>query len=220
MNVTETRRSYDEGCIAAHALDLIGDRWALLVVRELMLGPRRFGAIREGLPGISANILTRRLEELEAAGIVARAQLPDPVRVQLYRLTEAGMGLWPVIRALCRWGAGMPGHDPRLFISPVALMLSMRAMCARDRAGAQVVAIEAAGEEFVIHTAPGQFRVARGSDAAAGLRFAGGTNALAAAVYGPMPLAQTATGLIGFEGDLGQGQAFVDLFSLRFPQPA
>ncbi|MDO9637944.1 MAG: helix-turn-helix domain-containing protein [Pseudotabrizicola sp.] len=212
--MTESRRSYDEGCIAAHALDLIGDRWALLVVRELMLGPRRFGAIREGLPGISANVLTRRLEDLEAGGIVVREQLPDPVRVQLYRLTDAGLGLWPVIRALCRWGVGMPGHDPRLFISPTALMLSMRALCARSRAGVHQVAMVLGPERFVIRTAPGDFRVER-STAEAALRFEGGTNAMAAAIYGPIPLAQTAQGLIGFDGDLGAGQAFVDLFALR-----
>lgn len=212
--MTETRRSYDEGCIAAHALDLIGDRWALLVVRELMLGPRRFGAVREGLPGISANILTRRLEDLEALGIIAREQLPDPVRVQLYKLTKAGHGLWPVLRALCRWGAGMPGHDPRLFISPTALMLSMRALCARDRAGEHQVAMVLGADRFVISTAPGQFRVERGvADAA--LRFEGGTNALAAAIYGPAPLPQSAQGMIRFDGDLVAGQAFVDLFALR-----
>ena len=212
--MTETRRSYDEGCIAAHALDLIGDRWALLVVRELMLGPRRFGAIREGLPGISANILTRRLEDLEATGIVAREQLPDPVRVHLYRLTDAGLGLWPVIRALCRWGAGMPGHDPRLFISPTALMLSMRATCARGRAGVHQVAMVLGADRFVISTAPGAYRVER-STAEAALSFTGGGNAMAAAIYGPMPLAQTSPGLIGFDGDLAAGQAFVDLFALR-----
>lgn len=212
--MTETRRSYDEGCIAAHALDLIGDRWALLVVRELMLGPRRFGAIREGLPGISANILTRRLEDLEVAGIIRRDVLPDPVRVQLYDLTDSGKGLWPVIRALCRWGAGMPGHDPRLFISPTALMLSLRAMCARAGAGVHVVGVAAGAERFVISTAPGKFRVERG-EGTAEMRFEGGTNALAAALYGTAPLAQTAQGLIRFEGDLARGQAFVNLFSLR-----
>ncbi|WP_240335550.1 winged helix-turn-helix transcriptional regulator [Pseudotabrizicola algicola] len=213
--MTGIRRSYEEGCIAAHALDLIGDRWALLVVRELMLGPRRFGAIRAGLPGVSANILTRRLEELEAAGLVLREALREGAGFQSYRLTEAGMGLWPVIRALCRWGAAMPGHDPSLFISPVSLMLSLRAMCARGRAGPHEAVMIAAGESFVIRTAPGAFRVERGEAAGAGLRFAGSTNALAATLYGPMPLAQCAAGLIGFEGDPAQGQAFVDLFSLR-----
>lgn len=215
--MSDARRSYDEGCLAAHALDLIGDRWALLVVRELMLGPCRFGAIREGLPGISANILTRRLEDLEAAGIVRRERAPDPVRAQLYHLTAAGMDLWPVIRALCRWGAGMPGHDPRLFISPVALMLSMRAMCARDRARALEAEITVGGDSFRVRTAPGQYRVERGRAEAPALRFDGQANALAAAIYGPMPLAQSARGLIAFDGDLVAGQAFVDLFSLRPP---
>lgn len=69
-------RSYNEGCLAAHALDLVGDRWALLVVRELMLGPRRFGELREGLPGISANVLTQRLGGMEAAGLVLREGVP------------------------------------------------------------------------------------------------------------------------------------------------
>lgn len=207
-------RSYEEGCIAAHALDLIGDRWALLVVREMMLGPRRFGALREGLPGISANVLTQRLEGLEAAGVVAREQMPEPAKVQLYRLTEAGLGLWPVLRALCIWGARQPGHDPRLFISPSALMLSMRATCARGRAGEHRVAMRLGEESFTIRTGPGRFKVERGSGPAT-LQFSGSTNAMAAAVYGPQPLTVTAQGLIGFEGDPEEGQAFLDLFALR-----
>ena len=207
--MTEPRRlSYDEGCIAAHALDLIGDRWALLVVREMMLGPRRFSDLRGGLPGISANVLTQRLEGLEAAGLISRDG-------RAYGLTAAGEALWPVIRALCRWGAAQPGHDPRLFISPTALMLSMRAMCARDRAGEALVCIHAGGDPFTIRTAPGHYRVTRGPDEAARLVFSGNTNALAAAVYGPMPLAMTAQGLIGFDGDPAEGQAFIDLFALK-----
>lgn len=212
---TPNRRSYDEGCIAAHALDLIGDRWALLVVRELMLGPRRFGALRAGLPGISANVLTQRLDQLAAAGILCRTDLPDPEKVTLYRLTAAGQGLWPVIRALCRWGAGMPGHDPRLFISPTALMLSMRAMCAPLRTATHKAVFRLAGDSFTMDIASGACRVARGDDPAAPLRFEGGTNAMARAIYGPEPLAVTAAGLIGFSGDPAEGQAFVNLFALR-----
>lgn len=213
--VTSTRRSYNEGCIAAHALDLVGDRWALLVVRELMLGARRFGALRDGLPGVSANVLTQRLDGLEAAGLVCRALLPDPARVQVYALTEAGQGLWPVLRALCHWGAGQPGHDPRQFISPTALMLSMRAMCARDRAGVHLAQMQLGADRFIIRTAPGAYLVERGETPEAGLRFTGQANAMAAAIYGPRPLAETAQGLIGFAGDLAEGQAFVDLFRLR-----
>jgi DNA-binding HxlR family transcriptional regulator len=213
--MTEIRRTYDEGCIGAHALNLIGDRWALLVVRELMLGPRRFGAIRAGLPGISANILTRRLEDLMTTGIVTREELPDPVRVQLYRLTEAGLRLWPVLRELCVWGAGMPGHDPRLFISPTSLMLSMRAMCTRDRAGPHLAEFRLDGDIFAVRTAPGAYLVQRGAAAGASLRFSGGANAMAAAVYGPAPLLHSAAGSIAFEGDPTEGQDFINLFSLR-----
>lgn len=208
--MTKSRRSYEEGCIAAHALDLIGDRWALLIAREMMLGPRRFGALRDGVPGISANVLTVRLGEMEAAGLVRRE-----ADGAAYALTEQGMGLWPVLRALCQWGAVQPGHDPRQFISPVALMLSMRAMCARDRAGRHRVGMVAAGDSFVIETAPGQYSVTRGKVDGLPLVFTGGTNALAAAIYGPAPLCDCARGMIQVQGDLAKGQAFIDLFSLR-----
>ena len=213
--MTKEKRSYDEGCIAAHALDLIGDRWALLIVRELMLGPRRFNALREGLRGISANVLTVRLGELEAAGVVLREEMPSPAAITVYALTASGQALWPVIRALCKWGAEKEGHDPNLFISPAALMLSMRAMCARDRAKDHVVNVFAAGEPFSIRTSANHYVLRRGLDLTARLTFEGGTNALASAIYGPLPLAQTAQGLIRFEGDVGEGQAFVNLFSLR-----
>src|SRR3712207_5935038 len=81
-----SRRSYDDACGAAHALDLVGERWALLVMRELMLGPKRFSDLRADLPGISANVLTQRLEGLEAAGIVARRRLPHPIEQAFSKL--------------------------------------------------------------------------------------------------------------------------------------
>ncbi|WP_102224413.1 winged helix-turn-helix transcriptional regulator [Acidimangrovimonas sediminis] len=206
------QRRYEEGCIAAHALDLIGDRWALLVVRELMLGPRRFGAIRAGLPGISANILTRRLGDLQAAGVVETRQIPAPASVQVYALSAAGRGLWPVIRALCRWGAGMPGHDPGLFISPTALMLSMRAMAAPG--GPRLtIGFDFDGDGFEGRM-DGTYKVARAEVPGGDIGFSGTTNAVAAAVYGPQPLAETAE-TVGFRGDLALGQAFVDRFHLR-----
>jgi DNA-binding HxlR family transcriptional regulator len=94
-NLTESlhgpsRRRYEDGCGTAHALDLLGERWALLVMRELMLGPKRFSDIRADLPGISANTLTQRLEGLEKAGIVTREKLPPPASGQVYGLTEWG----------------------------------------------------------------------------------------------------------------------------------
>ncbi len=110
------RIRYDEGCLAAHALNLIGDRWALLVVRELMFAPKRFQMIRAGMPGITASVLTGRLDQLKLAGVVDHDE-----RLGIYALTEAGQGLLPVLEALCRWALTVPGHDPTKFISPSAL---------------------------------------------------------------------------------------------------
>src|SRR5690606_6410692 len=92
------RIRYDEGCLAAHALNLIGDRWALLVARELVFTPKRFQMIRAGLPGITPGVLAGRLMQLREAGVVAHDE-----RLGIYALTESGTGLLPVLEALCRW---------------------------------------------------------------------------------------------------------------------
>lgn len=213
--MAEHRRTYGEGCLAAHALDLIGDRWALLVVRELMLGPKRFGAIRAGLPGIATNMLARRLEDLEAAGLLTHRTLPAGAPV--YELTDHGRGLRPLLLELCRWGVGVPGHDPRLPISPTALMLSMQAMM-RPAPGAFTAGFDLAGESFVVATEGTRIDTGRGDPAGAEMVFAGHPNDMAVAIYGPAPLVQvTQQGRIGFAGDPARGQAFVDLFRLARP---
>src|SRR6201992_2978862 len=98
-------RSYDEYCSVAKSLDLIGDRWTLLVVRELLLrGPSRYTDLRNGLPGIATNLLADRLRDLEAAGLLVREEPPPPVATTLFRLTERGEGLPPVLVELMRWG--------------------------------------------------------------------------------------------------------------------
>jgi DNA-binding HxlR family transcriptional regulator len=98
-------RSYDEYCSVAKSLDLVGDRWTLLVVRELSLrGPSRYTDLRNGLPGVATNLLADRLRDLEAAGLVAREEAPPPVATTLFRLTERGAGLKPVLDELMRWG--------------------------------------------------------------------------------------------------------------------
>ena len=95
-----SRRRYDDACGTAHALDLIGERWALLVMRELMLGPKRFGDIRADLPGISANVLTQRLEGLEASGLLMKRRLPPPASAQGYELTQWGYEAEPIVKSL------------------------------------------------------------------------------------------------------------------------
>ena len=106
----------------------MGERWALLVMRELLVGPKRFSDLRASLPGISANVLTQRLEGLEAAGVLVRRRLPPPAPVQVYELTEWGYESEPIFQALGRWGARSPGHDPSLPLSAASLLLSLRTM--------------------------------------------------------------------------------------------
>lgn len=98
------RRTYDQFCAAARALDLIGERWTLLVVRELVLGQKRYTDLLEGLPGIGPNVLAARLKDLQAAGIVRRTKLPPPAASTVYELTELGEGLRPVLFQIARWG--------------------------------------------------------------------------------------------------------------------
>ena len=102
-------RSYKQYCGIARALDLIGERWALLVVRELVLGPKRFTDLREGLPGIATNVLSQRLRQLERDGVLARRRLPPPAASTVYELTEYGQELVPILLALGRWGARTMG---------------------------------------------------------------------------------------------------------------
>lgn len=217
----ETRKTYGEGCIGAHALDLIGDRWALLIARELMLGPKRFGAIKAGMPGIATNMLARRLEEMEIVGILRRRMAPPPVSAAVYELTPDGLALGPVLTALCRWGARMAGHDPTLPISPTSLMLSMRASLRPEKAteADRSAAFRLNDEAFSVEIREGNLHTQRADPPRGEVTFTGRPNDMAAALYGPMPLAMLlAAGRIGLEGDPDRGQAFVDCFRLR-PDP-
>ncbi|MFJ5935102.1 winged helix-turn-helix transcriptional regulator [Streptomyces sp. NPDC093071] len=108
----QTRRSYDQHCAAARALDLVGDRWTLLVVRELLAGPRRYTDLHADLPGVSTDMLAGRLKDMEATGLVTRRRLPPPASAFVYELTPRGRDLLPVLRALAAWGAPDLG-EPR-----------------------------------------------------------------------------------------------------------
>jgi DNA-binding HxlR family transcriptional regulator/putative sterol carrier protein len=107
-----SKRSYNQYCAVARALDIIGERWTLLLVRELLTGPKRFKDLLEGLPGIGTNLLTARLKDLEGHGIVRRATLPPPAASKVYELTELGQSLEAVIIALAGWGLKFLGTPP------------------------------------------------------------------------------------------------------------
>src|SRR4028118_1140318 len=129
-----TSRSYEDACGMAHALDLVGQRWALHVVRELLLGPKRYTDLKADLPGISTNMLSDRLSELEQSGLVRRRQLPRPAAAWVYELTEYGADLGPILSSLGRWGARSPSHRPDLPLSATAFVLSLRTNFSADRA--------------------------------------------------------------------------------------
>src|SRR4051812_9347702 len=121
-----TMRTYGDGCGIAHALDLVGERWALLVVRELLLGPKRFTDLRTGLPNVSPNVLAQRLRELEAAAIVRRRKLPPPAGSWTYELTEWGHELEPIAMSLGTWALRSPafgGNDAPVSLDSVILAL-------------------------------------------------------------------------------------------------
>src|SRR3954447_18135280 len=108
------KRWYDEACGTALALELVGERWSLLIMRELMFGGRRFSDLRSGLSGGSANILAQRLERLERVGITQRRKLPPPASVQIYELTPWGYEAEIILQELGRWAMRSPLHDPTL----------------------------------------------------------------------------------------------------------
>ena len=212
-----SRRRYEDACGAAHALDLVGERWALLVIRELMLGPKRFSDIRADLPGISANVLTQRLEGLEAAGVLVKKRLPPPASAQVYELTPWGYEAEPIFQSLGRWAARSPGHDPSLPLSAVSLMLSFRTMIDPERArGIDArIGLKLGKESFLLRLADGRIRAVRGAAAGTDLVFTGTATALAAAVYGEVPLeALESEGALEIDGDRGLAERFVTLFPL------
>lgn len=216
-----TRRTYDDGCAAAHALDLVGERWALLTVRELMLGPKRFTDLRAGLPGVSPNVLAQRLRELEGTGVVRRRKLPPPAASKVYELTEWGKELEPVLVQLGRWGARSPSKPYDAALGVDSLILSFRTMFDPHRAANLRATYELRFGEDVFRAVveEGRLEVVRGSAEHPDAIIETDSNALAGSVYGPVALEEAVrSGVIGIEGDESAVERFLTLFPL--PEPA
>ena len=212
----ETKRGYDDACGTAHGLELIGERWALLVLRELMLGPRRFSQLRADLPGISANVLTQRLTELEQRGLVRRTRLPPPASVQVYEATEWGLEAEPIVQTLGRWAARSPRHDPTLPISGVSILLSMRTMIDSERARDLDAHLNFRfGDDlYTGHLHRGAIEITRGEHPAPDLSISGEPQALAGVLYGKAPL-----DLIEWRGDHALLERVIDLYHLPEKAP-
>jgi DNA-binding HxlR family transcriptional regulator len=210
-------RRYDDACGAAHALDLVGERWALLIIRELMFGPRRFGALKASLPGVSANVLTQKLEALEDTGVATRRKLPPPASVHVYDLTDWGRELQPLFGMLGMWAARSPRHDPTLPLSAISMMMSFQTMFRAERAAGVAVTVGFVfGEDrFVAKVAAGALDVQRGEAADADVVVTGVPPAMAALVYGGQSLkGLEAAGALSIGGDRRALAQFVGLFAL------
>ena len=217
------RRSYEDACAAAHALDLVGERWALLVMRELLLGPKRFSDLRAAMPGISANVLTQRLEGLEEAGVLRRRELPPPAAARVYELTEWGYEAEPIFQALGRWAARSPLHDPTLPFSTNSLILSLRTMFSPARAAGLscLIALRLGYETFTARVADGAISVERAVAAAPDATLEGDARSVAGAIYGGVPLsALEAAGALKASGDRAVLERFFTLFPLPAKAPA
>ena len=212
-----SRRRYEDACGTAHGLELIGERWALLVMRELMLGPKRFSDLRADLAGISANVLTQRLEGLEASGLVVKRRLPPPASVQVYELTPWGYEAEPIIQTLGRWATRSPLHDPGLPLSATSLMLSFRTMFDAARAGdlKAAVGFRLGAETYLVRIEDGRLTAERGDPGEAQVVFTGTPPAVAGVVYGGVPIpAMEADGALTVEGDRELAQRFTTFFPL------
>ena len=210
-----TKRWYDDACGTALAMELVGERWSLLIVRELMFGPRRFGEIKGGLGGISANVLTQRLDGMEAAGILTRRKLPPPASVQVYELTEWGYQSETAIQELGRWAVRSPAHDPTLPLSPASLMMSFRTMLAREAVGDldAVIGFRLGADVFRTRLDATGLAVARAEPDDAAVIFDATPPAIAAIVYGGLPLADAeAADMLRLTGDRALAERFATLF--------
>jgi DNA-binding HxlR family transcriptional regulator len=207
----DEKRRYDDACAAAHGMDLIGERWSMPLIRELLLGPRRFSDLKTSLNGISANVLTQRLEGLEAAGVLTRRKLPPPASVQVYELTPWGYESAPIFQALGRWAVRSPRHDATRPFSPVSLMLSLRTMMSPAAAGDldARIQLDMAGEHFFWVRDGGEVKIGRGAIDAPDLVLRGTPSQIAGVVYAGAPLSS-----IDVEGDARLAKRLPSLFPM------
>jgi DNA-binding HxlR family transcriptional regulator len=211
LRQAETKRRYDDACGLAHALELIGERWAMLILRELAYGSRRFSELKADLPGISANVLTQRLTELEERGLVRKRRLPPPASVQVYEATPWALEVAPVIGKLGKWAARSPLHDPTLPLSHAAIMMSLQTMLDPDRArGLEGRFGFRFGEiDYSATLREGELHVVRGVEEDRDVIMTTPPEGLAAVIYGGAPIET-----IRVEGDLALARRFVTLFPL------
>jgi len=219
-----TTRTYGDGCSIARALDVVGERWALLVVRELLLGPKRHTDLRRGLPNASPNVLSERLRELERAGVLRRRQLRPPAGSHVYELTEWGRELEETVLSLGRWGARSPsGPSDAPVMSGDSVALAIRARFDPGAAPGLRAAYELRlGEDrFRVEVADRAIEVARGEADRADATIDTDPGTLDSVLWGGRSLSDAQrAGTLTIEGDEAAVKRFVTLFSPNVKKPA
>jgi len=208
---SEEKRRYEDACGLAHAMELLGERWAMLVLRELAYGPRRFSDLKSDLTGISANVLTQRLTELEARGLVRKTRLPPPAAVQVYEATEWGLEVVPLIANLGKWAARSPLHNPQLRMSHVSVVMSLQTLISPERAkGLDArVCFRFGDVNYVTAVRDGALEVERRDADDCDVTFIGSPSEIAAVIHGGAPFET-----IRVEGDMELAKRFRTLFPL------
>jgi DNA-binding HxlR family transcriptional regulator/putative sterol carrier protein len=216
VHAPPAKRTYREYCAIARALDLLGHRWTLLIVRDLFLGPQRYRDLQEGLPGIATDILTARLRTLEAEGLVRRRELPPPAHTTVYELTDSGRRLGPVIRALGEVGLellGTPAPDEPINAGPVVMSLQLSFRAAEFPDLAETYGLEVDGRPFTLAVEAGTARAERGAPATPAATIATDARTLVALLRGEeTPATALAGGLVAVDGDAGAFERFVAAF--------
>jgi DNA-binding HxlR family transcriptional regulator/putative sterol carrier protein len=211
------KRSYDQWCAVARSLDIVGERWTMLIVRDLLVGPKRYKDILDGLPGIGTNLLARRLRELEAQGLVERRQLPAPASATVYALTAKGAALEPVVFALGRWGfqfLGRPRSSDAMLPDP--FFVSLRASFRPERASdlSERYAFRIGDRVFEVVVSEGRCTTREGGATAPDVTFTSDPATLFALRRRELtPTQAIASGKVKVEGDPKALERFVDVFA-------
>ena len=216
-----TARTYGDGCGIAHALDLVGERWALLVVRELLLGPKRFTDLRDGLPKTSPNVLSQRLRELEQAGIVQRRKLPPPAGSSIYELTDWGRELKPMMLSLGTWALRSRSFPADAPVGTDSVILALGTFFDADAAGDLTARYELRlGENaFCVRVADRAIEIDRGAAENPDAIIETDAATLSALIWERRELADALrAGDVTVEGDQRAVTRFLELFPR--PEPA
>ena len=218
----EDRPLYRDACRAAHAMDIVGQRWAIPVLRELMLGPRRFSEIENNVFGISEAALAQRLASLEAAGVLTRQALAPPLSDEIYELTDWGYAAEPILWMLSGWAMQSPLHDPARPLSAASLLLSMKVMLNRDAAAplTGIIRMKLSGEDYYAALEQGDIEVGRGRPEKVRVTITGEPAILAGWLFGSGDdETLAAADKLAVEGDLAFAMGFADCFDVPEKAP-